>query len=60
MVRPVLFNTGSEVHGYDGNITPVMFDSFFTQSELEEMQKPLWFLPEKYRQEVLTPKELAI
>ncbi len=58
-VRPVMFNSGSQIHGYDESIDRVDVESFFTQNELGEMRKPLWFLPEKNRQEILTDKELA-
>ncbi len=57
-VCPVLFNTASQVHGFDENVDRVNVGYFFSKEELEEMEKPLWFLPEKYRQEILTPEEL--
>lgn len=52
-ICPVLYNSGSQIHGYDENANRVNMGSFFSQGELNEMQKPLWFLPEKYRQQVL-------
>ncbi len=58
-VCPVLFNTAGQIHGYDETVDRVNARSFFSTDEWEEMQKPLWFLPEKYRQEILTEKELA-
>lgn len=56
-VRPVLFNTSGQVHGYDEAFDRVNVRSFFSIGEWDEMQKPLWFLPEKHREEILTPEE---
>ncbi len=59
-VCPVLFNSGSQIHGYDKSVDPVNVGSFFSKGELDEMRKPLWFLSDKLRQEILTDEELAI
>jgi len=59
MVCPVLFNTAGQIHGYDETVDRVNARSFFSTGEWEEMQKPLWFLPEKYRQVILTEEELV-
>lgn len=59
-VCPVLFNTAGQIHGYDETVDRVHARSFFSVGEWEEMQNPLWFLPEKHRQEILTEKELVV
>ncbi len=58
-ICPALFNSASQVHGWDDTADRVNVRSFFSREEWEKMKKPLWFLPEKYRQEILTPKELG-
>lgn len=55
-----LFNSGVEVHGFDPAGEMVSIDDFFTQKQQNEMKKPLWFLPQSYRQQILTPEELLI
>jgi len=52
-ICPMLYNSGSQIHGFNDNVDRVSMQSFFSQSELDEMQTPLWFLPEKHRCEVL-------
>jgi len=59
-IHPALFNSASQIHGWDQSVERVDVRSFFSRSEWEEIQKPLWFLPEKHREEMLTAKELAI
>lgn len=58
-VCPVLFNSGSQVHGFDESVDRVNVGSFFSQGEWEEMQKPLWWLTDERRQDILTDEELA-
>jgi hypothetical protein len=59
-VCPKLFNTGSQIHGYDETVERVNAQSFFSRVEWGLMQVPLWFLPQEYREEILTPEELEI
>lgn len=56
-ICPVLYNSGSQIHGFDENFDRVDMKSFFSQEELDKMRKPLWFLPEKFRQQILVPME---
>jgi hypothetical protein len=55
----ILFNCGTEVLGFDKS-TECTIDTFFTAAELSEMKKPLWFVDQKFREQVLTTEELAI
>jgi hypothetical protein len=59
-VHSSLLHTGALVHGLDpaGELTTI--SDFFVPTQLEEMQKPLWFLPQAYREEILSPEDLAI
>lgn len=58
-IEAELFNIGPMVVGYDTSSSKT-FDEFFSAAELKEMEKPLWFLPEKDRLEILTPEELEL
>jgi hypothetical protein len=58
-VYKTLFNCGQEVLGFDKN-TECTFGGFFSHIELGEMRKPLWWVAQKFREEVLTTEELAI
>lgn len=55
-----LFNTGALVHGIDEAGGTVGMEDFFNQEQQDEMKKPLWFLPQQYREEILTANELKI
>jgi hypothetical protein len=59
-IHRALFNSGAQIHGFDESTERVGVKYFFSNQELEKMQKPLWFLPEKFRQEILTAEELAL
>lgn len=58
-ICPALFNSASQIHGWDDTVERVSVESFFSRGEWEKVKKPLWFLPEKHRQEILTAEELA-
>jgi hypothetical protein len=58
-IYKTLFNCGREVLGFDKN-TMCTFAGFFTQTELDEMRKPLWWISQERREDVLTTEELAI
>jgi hypothetical protein len=55
-----LFNSGALVHGLDPSGEMVGMDNFFSQEQQDEMKKPLWFLPQAYREQILTAEELLI
>lgn len=55
-----ILNIGKEILGFDPTAEMVSMTTLFSASELDEMQKPLWFLPEDYRQEMLTAEEMSI
>ncbi len=54
-----LYNIGPEVVGYNPDSQGTI-GKFFHDGMLEQMKKPLWFLPERHRQDILTTEELAI
>ncbi len=56
-IFPELFNTGGIIHGYDETKKRVNAMSFFTVREWAQMETPLWFLPDKFRREILTTEE---
>lgn len=57
-IRCELYNVRSEVVGWNDQSWGTITD-YFSEGELRDMEKPLWFLPEKHRQDILTPEELA-